>query len=176
MFLNTGKLCNFGTFRASLEGTIQQFLSIHRTVLQRNVMPCLGQAWRVKSTNFSTHRNVFVEKFCHFYGKPAGSNQQFLSTHRTVVQRNDMPHLWQAWKVKSTNFSVHRIILQRNFMSSLKGQINKFLDTKEYFVEKFGHFYTSMKGQINKFLCIQESPAEKCYVTFRASLKGQINK
>ncbi len=138
-------------------------------------MPHLGQTWRVKSTNFSTLRKVLQRDFVTFMANLKDQINNFLSTPKTVVQRNGMPHLWQAWRVKSTNFSVHRIILQRNVVTlraSLKGRINKCLGIQD---NCYATFRTSIKGQINNFRDTQESPAEKFYLTFRASLKSQIN-
>ncbi len=135
-------------------------------------MPHLGQAWRVKSTNFSPHRKVLQRTFVTFMASLKNQINNF-SLHRTVVQRNDMPHLWQASRVKSTNLSVHRIIMQTNVMSPLEQawrvkSINifayrtvvqwnvmphlrqawkiKFLDTKESFAENFCHFYGKSEG------------------------------
>ncbi len=57
-----------------------------------------------------------------------------------------------------------------------RGKSTNFLTQKKVLQRHFVTFTASLKGQMNKFLCTQESPAEKFYVTFRASLKGQINK
>ncbi len=178
MFLQTGKLCR--QIVCHLYNKLERpnkKKSLDTEKVCREIFSHLEQAWRVKSINFSTHRKDLQRHFVTFM---ASLKDQI---NRTVVQRNDMPHVLQA--CKSTNSSVHRIIPQRNLMSPLEqawrvkstnvftyrtvvqrnvmphlGQVwrvksTNFLTQKKVLQRKFATFTASLNGQINKFLCTQ---------------------
>ncbi len=119
MFLHTGKFCREMLCHVSgePEGSNQQFLSTHRTVVQRNDMPHLGQTWRVKLTHFSVNRIILKRNVMSPLEQAWRVKSTNFSEHRKVLQRSFMSTLEQAWKVKSTNFSTHRKVVQWNFMS-----------------------------------------------------------